>query len=130
MTCYLVDRSSSSIIESKTPKEIWSGKPVDYSRLQVYDCLTYARASDSELEPKAKNCIFMGYAYEVKGYGLWCTDPGSPSFLVSKDMIFNKTAMLRQRNPKTQPIKQMDHGVSSGVKLQLETLKTSAVTRD
>ncbi|WRX12668.1 zinc finger protein [Theobroma cacao] len=71
---YLVNRSASTAIEFKAPKKGWSGKPADYSILKVFGCPVHAHVSDGKLELRATECIFLGYAYGVKGYWLWCTD--------------------------------------------------------
>ncbi|WRX24925.1 Reverse transcriptase [Theobroma cacao] len=62
MACYLINRSLSIAIELKTPKKVWSGKPVDYSMLRVFGCPAYALVSDGKLESKAKKCISLSYA--------------------------------------------------------------------
>jgi len=38
---YLVNRSPKTSIECKTPEEVWSGKPDDYSNLRVFGYPTY-----------------------------------------------------------------------------------------
>ena len=57
----------------KTPKEMWTGRPTDYSVLKVFGCPSYAHVidvKDEKLDSRAKKCIFLGYAYGVKGYRL------------------------------------------------------------
>ncbi len=44
-----------------------------------------------------KSVFSLSYASGVKGYGLWCTDPKSPKFIVSKDVIFDESAMLNRK---------------------------------
>ena len=39
----------------------------------------------------------MGYADGVKGYRLWCSDPKSPKFIISRDVKFDESTIL---NPK------------------------------
>ena len=97
-SCYLVNRSPSTAIECKTPFEMWSGKPCDYSNLKVFGCPAYYHVKDGKLEPRAKKCIFVGYADGVKGYRLWCMEPNSPKFIISRDVTFNERFMLDQRN--------------------------------
>ena len=86
---FLVNRSTSTTIECKTPFEIWSRSPTNYSQLRVFGCPAYAHVRDDKLELRAKKCIFLGYASGVKGYRLWCNDPKSPRLIISRDVTFN-----------------------------------------
>jgi len=67
-TCYLVNHSSSTAIDFKTPIEVWSNKPPEYSILKVFGCLTYYHISEGKLEPEAKKGLFMGYGDGVKEF--------------------------------------------------------------
>ena len=58
MICYLMNRSPSTTIECKTPKEVWCGTSADYSILRVFGCPSYAHINEGKLEPRAKKCIF------------------------------------------------------------------------
>jgi transposase InsO family protein len=40
--CYLINRSPSILLDKKTPIEVWSGTPADYSQLRVFCCTAYA----------------------------------------------------------------------------------------
>ena len=103
--CFLVNCSPSTAIEFKTPKEIWSGKPAYYSNLRIFGCPTYMHVSEGKLEPRARKCIFLGYASRVKGYRLWCLDPKSPKFAISRDVTFDEFALL---NPRKEPVVSFD----------------------
>ncbi|KAL5757330.1 hypothetical protein ACOSP7_019941 [Xanthoceras sorbifolium] len=92
--CHLVNRSPSTAIGIKTPEELWSGKPAEYSDLKVFGCPAYAHINDGKLEPRSKRCIFIGYPSGVKGYKLWCPDPKSPKVIISRDVVFDESAML------------------------------------
>ncbi|KAL5768311.1 hypothetical protein ACOSQ2_015094 [Xanthoceras sorbifolium] len=95
--CFLVNRSPSTAIEFKTPEEVWSGKPADYSNLRIFGCPAYMHVSEGKLEPRAKKCIFLDYASGVKGYRLWCLDPKSPKFVISRDVTFDESALLTSK---------------------------------
>ena len=57
-TCYLINRCPSTVIEFKTPYEIWSGKLADYTKLRIFCCTVYAHIKQSKLEPRAlKMCL-------------------------------------------------------------------------
>nr|KYP51414.1 Retrovirus-related Pol polyprotein from transposon TNT 1-94 [Cajanus cajan] len=93
---YLVNRSPSTAIGLKTPQEVWSGKPSDYSGLRIFGCLAYAHVNDDKLESRAMKCIFLGYPTGVKGYidygVLKITE--QKKFVLSKDVTFNESAMF------------------------------------
>ena len=87
--CYVINRSPSTTINLKTPIEMWTGKPVDYSRLHVFGSPVYVMYNDQErskLDPKSKKYIFFKYADGVKGYRYW--DPTFHKVVNSKDVIF------------------------------------------
>ena len=94
IACYLVNRSPHSTLDFKVPEEIWSGNLVDYSNLRIFGCPAYAHVNDGKLAPRAVECIFLGYAYESKGYRLWCSDPKSQKLILSRDVTFNEDALL------------------------------------
>ena len=70
--CYLINRSPSTAIEKKTPLEVWSGTPGNYSELRIFYCPAYSHVDNGKLEPRSLKCIFLGFKSSVKGYKLWC----------------------------------------------------------
>jgi len=91
---YLINRCPSTGIDFKTPMEVLSGKPEDYSSLKVFGALTYAHIKQDKLEPKALKCVFIGYPEGVKGYKLWKSESsGGSKFLISRDVTFDETCM-------------------------------------
>ncbi|XP_077220995.1 putative mitochondrial protein AtMg00710 [Tasmannia lanceolata] len=69
--CYLVNTTPLTAISCKTPEEVWSGKPSDYSILRIFGCPAYIHVKNdqrSKLDPKSKKFIFLGYASGVKGF--------------------------------------------------------------
>jgi hypothetical protein len=118
--CYLVNRSPSTAIDCKTPYEVWSGTPADYSILKTFGCPAYCHVNDGKLEPRSKKCIFLGYGDGVKGYRLWCSDPKSPKFIISRDVVFDESAMLHPRKESVVSAGK-EQGSSKEVELQVET---------
>ncbi|KAG8498673.1 hypothetical protein CXB51_004985 [Gossypium anomalum] len=72
--CFLINRSPSVAIEKKTPQEVWSGNPANYSDLKIFGCPAYAHVNNGKLEPRSIKCVFLGYKAGVKGYKLWCPE--------------------------------------------------------
>ncbi|GKD83365.1 gag-pol polyprotein [Tanacetum coccineum] len=87
--CYVINRSPSTAVELKTPMEMWTGKPVNYSDLYIFGSPVYVMYNSQEttkLDPKSKKCLFLGYADGVKWYRLW--DPTAHKVVVSRDVVF------------------------------------------
>jgi len=96
--CYLVNRSPNTSIQCKTPEEVWSGKPTDYSNLRVFGCPAYVHVNEGKLEARAKKGVFVGYPM---GYKVWC--PTSSKFLISRDVTFDEPALLKSKDVVLKP---------------------------
>ncbi|KAE8678429.1 Senescence-specific cysteine protease SAG12 [Hibiscus syriacus] len=97
--CYLVNRAQSTAIELKTPMEMWTGKPADYSNLHIFGSIVYVMYNSQEiskLDPKSRKCKFLGYADGVKGYRLW--DPTVRKVIISRDVIFVEDKLQRKKD--------------------------------
>ena len=55
-TCYLINKLPFIPLNKKTPIEVWSGTPADYSQFIVFCCTTYAHVDNEKLEPRAIKC--------------------------------------------------------------------------
>ena len=87
--CYVINRSPSTAIDLKTPIEMWTSKPADYSCLHTFGSLVYVMYNTQEvtkLDPKSRKCVFLGYVDGIKGYRLW--DPTAHKVIISRDVIF------------------------------------------
>ena len=116
-----MNRSPSTAIECKTPNEVWSGKPSDYSVLRIFGCPAYYHVKGTKLEPRAKKSIFVGYVEGVKGYRLWCLDPESPKFVISRDVTFDENSMLDQKKVIDESTGSKEEEVGVKVEFQVET---------
>ena len=63
---FALNRAPSKSVEM-TPYELWFGKKPKLSFLKVWGCDAYVRKlQPDKLEPKSKNCVFLGYKSEAK----------------------------------------------------------------
>ena len=72
--CYLVNSSPSSVLEDKTPHEVWIGKKTSLSHMRVFGCDAYVhvpKEKRTKLDNKFERCIFIRYKYGFKGYNIW-----------------------------------------------------------
>ena len=112
----LVNRSPSVTINYKI-LEVWSGQCCDYSYLNIFGCNAYAlipRNERSNLDPKSKCSVFVGYDYAVKGYRLW--DPSSRKIVISRDVTFDESSLLKSDVGKFE-----QEQVTPNQQIQLET---------
>ncbi|KAG8481224.1 hypothetical protein CXB51_025964 [Gossypium anomalum] len=121
--CFLINRSPSVAIEKKTPQEVWSGNPANYSDLKIFGCPAYAHVNNGKLEPRSIKCVFLGYKAGVKGYKLWC--PENRKVLISRDVVFDETAMLPNLSLKDcsnkENQKQVEHQINTESTPQVST---------
>lgn len=65
----------SRAIDFKIPNELWLGRKLsikDYAFLKVFGCQAWMHLPGrNKLEPRATECVFLGYEKNVKGYRLW-----------------------------------------------------------
>ncbi|PKI76612.1 hypothetical protein CRG98_002921 [Punica granatum] len=52
LACYLVNQSPHRSLELKTPEELWSVNPPNYSHLRAFGCPAYAHVNDGRLKPE------------------------------------------------------------------------------
>ena len=61
--------------------------------MKVFGCMAYAHIRQDKLQLMALKCIFLGYPKGVKGYKLWCLEPGYKRCINSRDVVFNEFEM-------------------------------------
>ena len=67
---YLLNRSPTKAVWSRTPYEAWHGSKPDVSHLKVFGCIAYAHINlenRQKLDDKSEKCIFIGYSEQTKG---------------------------------------------------------------
>ena len=90
-TVYVLNRSLSST-SSVTPFETWYGRKPDVSHLRTLGSRAFAHIADQnrrKLDPKAEECILVGYSLESKAYRLW--NPCTRKIVISRDVIVNES---------------------------------------
>ena len=95
---FLKNRSSTSTVAGMTPYEAWNGCKPSLKELRVFGCSAYAHIPKDErkkLNPKAKQCIFLGYGEATKGYRLY--DPDKRRVFYSRDVVFNENSLGAKR---------------------------------
>ena len=73
---YLLNKYSSSSIGGDTPDFRWYEKHSSYEDLKPFGCKVFAHVKQGKLDSGALMCVMLGYQKGVKGYMLWCIEPG------------------------------------------------------
>src|SRR4051812_6217014 len=124
--CYLINRSPSIALNNKTPIEVWSGSPANYSQLRVFGCTADAHVDNGKLEPRAVKCIFLGYKSGVKGFKLWY--PETQKVVISRNVIFNESAMLHDVSSTNVPVESEQQPIVQEPTVQVEHVIDSGDT--
>nr|KYP73784.1 Retrovirus-related Pol polyprotein from transposon TNT 1-94 [Cajanus cajan] len=88
---HVQNRSPTSVVDQRTPEEIWSGvnPRVDYFR--IFGCVAHTHVPDqkrSKLDEKSQKCVFLGVSDESKACKLF--DPITKKFIMSRDVVFEE----------------------------------------
>lgn len=70
--CYLCNKCPTSALDGGTPEE-WTGNPIELDHLKVFGSRAWSIVDPpkTKLDPRAIECVFIGYPEGVKGYRLW-----------------------------------------------------------
>jgi len=85
------NKSPSSVLEDKTPQEVWIGRKPSLSHLRVFGCDAYVHVPKeklTKLDGKYEKCIFIGYKDGLKGCKLW--NPVTQKVVYRRDVVFRE----------------------------------------
>ena len=75
---YLLNRSSSKSIGSKTPYELWTGRAPAVHHLRTFGCIAHVKVTSpnlKKLDDRSRRMIFVGYEAGSKAYHVY--DPST-----------------------------------------------------
>jgi len=101
---HLLNRLSSSTLNSEIPYFKMHGSHPDYSSLRVFGLKCFPYTWDTrghKFDPKTVLCVFIGYSIAHKGYK--CYHPSSKKILVSRHVVFDETMFPYKPSTTIQP---------------------------
>ena len=122
---YLINRGLSVPMEFRLPKEVWSGKEVNFSHLKVFGCVSYVHIDSvarGKLDAKSKICFFISYGDEKFGYQFW--DEQNRKMIRSRNVIFNEQVMYNDKSTIVPDVTEIDQNKSELVNLHELTEST------
>jgi hypothetical protein len=102
MACYLINKSPRATLDRKVAEVVWTSNEVYYSSLRLFGCPVYVHIPSEErskLDPKSRQCVFLGYGKGLKDYRFW--DPTTNKAVISRDMIFDENSVLKSTRVKS-----------------------------
>ncbi|KAH9779745.1 hypothetical protein KPL71_007826 [Citrus sinensis] len=109
----------SSRTRFKTVVHNTKGKLADYSKLRIFGCTAYAHIKQGKLEPRALKCAFLRYLSGTKGYKLWCVDLKPPKCIISRDVIFKESEMLKSQSSAQRTIQKISRAETHHFEVEL-----------
>ncbi|CAM8962825.1 unnamed protein product [Rhodiola kirilowii] len=106
---YIINRLPSSVLNGLTPFEVLFKRKLDYQHMGSFGCLCYMTnilPGKSKLESSVISCIFIGYAFNQKGYKVF--DLNNHVTYVSRDVRFVEEIFPCVAMPKS-----VEEGISS-----------------
>lgn len=88
---YVLNRSPTLALKSKTPEEAWTGIKPSVNHFRVFGCIGHVHVPDEKrvkLDSKSFKCVLFGVSDESKAYRLF--DPTTNKIIVSRDVVFEE----------------------------------------
>ncbi len=93
---HILNRTLSST-NDKTPFELWNGCKPDVSYFRIFGSPAFVHLPEEtrkKLDPKAVQCVLVGYCEHSKSYRLW--NPAERKIIISRDVIFNEDDIFKE----------------------------------
>lgn len=108
---YLHNRIVSSVLDGKTPYELWTGVKPDLSNIRIFGSPVMVHVNKekrSKWDRKSIECILLGYPDNIKGYRLY--DPKQKRIFTSRDVIImeKQSVMMDNTSEKNKNESEMD----------------------
>jgi hypothetical protein len=121
---YLINRLPTPTIKWFTPFFKLYNKEPEYSNLKVFGCACYPLLrpyTKHKLEFWSKQCIFLGYSSNHKGYT--CLDPSKNCIYISRNVVFDEKlfpALDTASNSSPASYSSLDRGMSTLLRIDFE----------
>ncbi|KAK8676479.1 hypothetical protein V6N13_142053 [Hibiscus sabdariffa] len=103
------ERRNRTLLDMKTPYEIWTRKHPSMSFMKICGCQAYViHQMSTKLEPRSHKCIFIGYPKETKGYYFF--NPKVNKVFVARTGVFLEKSTRERHEPERYGFLVTTHG--------------------
>ena len=105
VSAYLQNRSHTSVVEKKTPFEVFTGRKPGVKHLRVFGCVCYTHVPSvlrQKFDGKSEKGVFMGYGSCEKGYRVYILL--TKKIIVSRDVIFDEDKSWNWKTNKVESV--------------------------
>lgn len=91
-TTYLINRTSSRVIQGSTPLTRLLNLEIDYTSLKIFGCACWRNLcpyNSHKLQFCSKQCVFLVYSNMHKGFK--CLDISTGRIYISRDVVFDES---------------------------------------
>lgn len=88
---YILNRTGTSSVKSKTPFELWFGKTPSIEYFRIFGSKVFVhipKEKRKKWDKKSEEGVFVGYSENVKGYRVWI--PNTNEIVVRRDIVFQE----------------------------------------
>lgn len=92
---HIINRSISSASDV-TPFELWRGCKPDVSYFRIFGSPAFVHVPEEsrrKLDPKAVECILVGYCENTKSFRMW--NPATRRIIISRDVVFKEDGFFK-----------------------------------
>uniref|UniRef100_A0A803PS03 Retrovirus-related Pol polyprotein from transposon TNT 1-94 n=1 Tax=Cannabis sativa TaxID=3483 RepID=A0A803PS03_CANSA len=117
----LIERVRCMLKGASLDRTFW-GEAVKTTCYLINRCPSVPLRQD-KLQPRALKCMFLGYPEGVKGYKLWCLEPGHKKCIISRDVVFNEEEMAMKKSVTATALETS----SQGDQIEVDTTQSSSI---
>ncbi|CAM8988557.1 unnamed protein product [Rhodiola kirilowii] len=131
---HIINRLPTPILKGKSPWEMLFGEQPHIDHLRVFGCSCYVSTNNhsrDKFDPRALECIFLGYPVGQKGYRLFCL--ATQQYLISRHVVFREnTFPFKRPLAKSDPtsVSPILHHVPDDLDFNDEDLVAENITSD
>ena len=88
---YILNRTSTKVLQGQTPHEKWTGRKPSVNHMRIFESIVHVKNTKrhlNKLKDRSQPMLFIGYELGTKAYK--CFDVANFKVIISQDVIFEE----------------------------------------